>query len=94
MADYGLFALDGPNSNWLAHTLIPLVRVVSEFLIGAAFGQAVDLMLSGAPIIERFIVNKRLDERFGRAGPAALFFLRNPSPIFAVRKLGGRKSIR
>jgi hypothetical protein len=87
-AAYGVMVVNWPHSNWLATTFVPLLRILAEILIGAAFGQGVDLALRGAPIIERWIRHERVEQGFGRARAASLWFLRNPSVVFALFLIG------
>jgi hypothetical protein len=88
LAAFGVETLNWPHANWLGATFVPLLRVLAEILIGAAFGQAVDLMLRGAPIIERWIRREKREQGLGRVRVPLLWFLRNPSVVFAVLLVG------
>ena len=81
---YGVMIINWPHANWMGTTLVPLLRVLAEFSIGAAFGQGVDLVLSGASVVERWIKRQKPEKQFGRAAEPILWFLRNPSVAFAL----------
>jgi hypothetical protein len=84
MAAYAVMLINWPHENWSGTTLVPLLRVLAEFSIGAAFGQGVDLVLGGAPVVERWIKREEREKSLGRAAAPLLWFLRNPSLVFAI----------
>lgn len=81
---YALTIVYWPHPNWALGTVVPLLRTLAEFVLGAAFGQAADLMLRGGPIVGGLIRRQDLERRLGVWGPPVTFTLRNVNAVFAL----------
>ncbi len=81
-------AFNWPNPNWLGTTFVPGLRVSAEILIGAAFGQGVDLVLRVASVMEHWIRREKLEWKLGRVQGPLLWFLRNPGVVYSAFLIG------
>lgn len=85
---YGVEALNWPHPNWLGATFVPGLRVSAEILFVGAFGQGVDLVLSGACMVESWIRRQKLECKLGPLRRPLLWFLRNSGIVYSFILVG------